>query len=245
MESKIEGRLDLKKIEEMIGGEISLLPGQKNNQPLIKFLAENRLTFALIGHLMGEKADRINGSILSESIDYKSEPELNSIFNQFNKFATGNRVKPGQQVCILDLEANEINGKNIWLSGFSSPKKITSIHDDVVIFQDGESFSRNTFKQIRRWNQVIMFTDVDSFNRCLGIMSLLAGQNGDWNFEIQIDGALKEADNPNYFGGSSLSAIPGTPPDLSDTRSPAQIKMDAMKARKKERDLRLWMGHKG
>jgi hypothetical protein len=66
------------------------------------------------------------------------------------------------------------------------------------------------------------------------------------NLGFPIDNAtVNEADNPNYFGGSSMSAIPGTPPDLSDTRSLAQIRRDAIKARKKELELRRWMGHHG
>lgn len=53
-------------------------------------------------------------------------------------------------------------------------------------------------------------------------------------------GGLSEADNPNYFGGSSQSAIPGTPSDLM----PGPDKEDIIKYKKEMSDLRRFMGHK-
>jgi hypothetical protein len=54
---------------------------------------------------------------------------------------------------------------------------------------------------------------------------------------------LDEADNPNYFGANSASPIPGTPEDLQDVRTPAQKRKDAIRAVKKARELRKFMGH--
>jgi hypothetical protein len=49
---------------------------------------------------------------------------------------------------------------------------------------------------------------------------------------------LTEADDPNYFGGSSQSAIPGTPADLMP-----QPSEDDVKAYHKEMaDLKRFMG---
>jgi hypothetical protein len=59
----------------------------------------------------------------------------------------------------------------------------------------------------------------------------------------RIGHELHEADNPNYFGGSSLSPIGGTPEDLQDTRTPAQKRKDAKRAIKQARELRKFMGH--
>ena len=55
---------------------------------------------------------------------------------------------------------------------------------------------------------------------------------------------LDEADNPMYIGGNQNSPIPGTPEDLSDVRTPAQKRKDAIKAIKQARELRKFMGHK-
>lgn len=51
-------------------------------------------------------------------------------------------------------------------------------------------------------------------------------------------GGLNEADNPNYFGGSSVSAIPGTPSDLMPQPSPKAIKQH----HKEIADLKRFMG---
>lgn len=53
-------------------------------------------------------------------------------------------------------------------------------------------------------------------------------------------GGLQEADNPNYFGGSSQSAIPGTPEDLMPGPSPEEIR----NYHKEMADLKRFMGHK-
>lgn len=50
---------------------------------------------------------------------------------------------------------------------------------------------------------------------------------------------LNEADNPNYFGGSSLSPISGTPPDLIPGPDAEEIKA----YQKQMRDLQRFMGH--
>lgn len=51
-------------------------------------------------------------------------------------------------------------------------------------------------------------------------------------------GGLSEADNPNYFGGSSQSAIPGTPADLMPSPDPEEV----AHYRKEMADLKRFMG---
>lgn len=53
-------------------------------------------------------------------------------------------------------------------------------------------------------------------------------------------GGLNEADNPNYFGGSSMSAIPGTPSDLMPGPSPEEVE----EYHKQMADLRRFMGRR-
>ncbi len=55
----------------------------------------------------------------------------------------------------------------------------------------------------------------------------------------KVLGGLTEADNPNYFGGSSQSAIPGTPDSLRPQPSLEDIK----KYQKEMQDLKRFMGH--
>lgn len=53
-------------------------------------------------------------------------------------------------------------------------------------------------------------------------------------------GSINEADNPNYFGGSSMSPIPGTPSDLV----PGPDKADIVAYRKEMAELKRFLGHK-
>lgn len=53
-------------------------------------------------------------------------------------------------------------------------------------------------------------------------------------------GGLNEADNPNYFGGSSQSPIPGTPGDLM----PGPTEEEVKHYKKEMADLKRFMGHK-
>jgi Family of unknown function (DUF6267) len=50
---------------------------------------------------------------------------------------------------------------------------------------------------------------------------------------------VKEADNPDYFGGSSQSAIPGTPPDLMPHPDEEEIRAHNIEMAR----MRRWMGH--
>lgn len=54
-----------------------------------------------------------------------------------------------------------------------------------------------------------------------------------------LDGVM-EADNPNYFGGSSISPIPGTPADLM----PGPDEEEVVAHKKEMADLRRFLGHK-
>lgn len=53
-------------------------------------------------------------------------------------------------------------------------------------------------------------------------------------------GGINEADNPNYFGGSSMSAIPGTPSDLMPGPSQEEVE----EYHKQMADLRRFMGRR-
>jgi hypothetical protein len=52
-------------------------------------------------------------------------------------------------------------------------------------------------------------------------------------------GGLTEADNPDYFGGSSQSAIPGTPDSLQPQPDPEEIRAH----NREMAQMRRWMGH--
>lgn len=53
-------------------------------------------------------------------------------------------------------------------------------------------------------------------------------------------GGINEADNPNYFGGSSMSAIPGTPSDLM----PGPSRKEVEEYHKEMAELRRFMGRR-
>lgn len=55
----------------------------------------------------------------------------------------------------------------------------------------------------------------------------------------RVLGGLTEADNPDYFGGSSQSAIPGTPPDLMPHPDEEEIRAHNIEMAR----MRKWMGH--
>lgn len=85
--------------------------------------------------------------------------------------------------------------------------------------------------------------DALSDQEVMKIMKLAASNMG-----VPLGKQLEEGDNPNFFGGGagagSQSAIPGTPDDLSDTRTPEKKRRDAIKARRNAIELQRWMGHK-
>lgn len=56
----------------------------------------------------------------------------------------------------------------------------------------------------------------------------------------RVLGGLTEADNPNYFGGSSISPIPGTPRSLQLQPSKKSLRAD----RKEAAQLQRFMGHR-
>ena len=80
---------------------------------------------------------------------------------------------------------------------------------------------------------ILCFSDYDSYEKAANLIMLKTG------IQIPINDEIKEADNPNYFGGSSQSAIPGTPPDLQPRPSAKKIRRE----RQQERDLQRFMGH--
>lgn len=80
---------------------------------------------------------------------------------------------------------------------------------------------------------VLCFPDYDSYEKAANLIMLKTGT------QLPVNSKLKEADNPNYFGGSSQSAIPGTPPDLQPKPSVKKI----LRKRREERALQRFMGH--
>jgi hypothetical protein len=88
-----------------------------------------------------------------------------------------------------------------------------------------------------------MYTDGSSELRDRIIRSLYPNSNAPDRIKGVLDsvlGDINEADNPNYFGGSSLSPISGTPADLM----PGPSKEEVEQYHKEMRDLQRFMGHK-
>lgn len=80
---------------------------------------------------------------------------------------------------------------------------------------------------------ILCFPDYDSYEKAANLIMLKTG------IELPVNKKLREADNPNYFGGSSQSAIPGTPPDLQPRPSAKKLRQQ----RREERALQRFMGH--
>jgi cytidyltransferase-like protein len=92
-----------------------------------------------------------------------------------------------------------------------------------------------------------LYTNADDEGKMKIISQLYPGSKKPKTIKKKLDqylGGLTEGDNPNFFGGSSMSAIPGTPEDLNDTRTPTQKRHDAIRAHKQEVHLQRWMGHR-
>lgn len=90
-----------------------------------------------------------------------------------------------------------------------------------------------------------MYTDGDEATRTQIIRDLYPLAKAPKKIKAILDrvlGGLTEADNPNYFGGSSQSAIPGTPPDLLVV--PKKERARAVHDAKEQHALQRFMGHR-
>lgn len=197
-EGKQEYKLNLESIEKQFG-EIKLTGGVvRNNQPLLRFLAKNGISSEVFDHLIEQKIGKVmKDKTITESID-KKDKNLNHIFSQFNNFSTGNKVKVGDSVSVLSLEALSLSNNTIELTGFLKPQTITNISDNYVEFESGETFPKQRIIQTRMLRQVIFFHNVEQAKKCLTVMSLHSGKTGDWEFSIDV----ADADN-----GSSKQGV--------------------------------------
>jgi hypothetical protein len=177
-------KLNLKKIEEQFG-EIKLEGGVvRNNQPLLRFLSKNNIPSEIFDHLIEQKIGKVmKDNTITESID-KTDKNLNHIFSQFNNFSTGNKVKVGDSVSALSLEALSLSNNTIELTGFLKPQTITNINNNYVEFESGETFPKQKIIQTKMWRQVIFFHNVEQAKKCLTVMALNSGKMSDWEFTI-------------------------------------------------------------
>jgi hypothetical protein len=177
-------KLNLKKIEEQFG-EIKLEGGVvRNNQPLLRFLSKNNIPSEIFDHLIEQKIGKVmKDNTITESID-KTDKNLNHIFSQFNNFSTGNKVKVGDSVSALSLEALSLSNNTIELTGFLKPQTITNINNNYIEFESGETFPKQKIIQTKMWRQVIFFHNVGQAKKCLTVMALNSGKIGDWEFTI-------------------------------------------------------------
>lgn len=192
-EGRQEYALNLDSIEEKFG-QIKLQGGiVRNNQTLLRYLAKNNLSTAVFDHLIEQKIDKITkNKIITESID-ANDKSLKAIFSQFNNFSTGNRVKVGDSVSVLNLEALQLSGNTIELTGFLQPQTITAVNNNYVEFESGEIFPKQPILQLRMWRQVIFFHSVEHAKKCLMVMQLHSGKTDDWEFSINVQQDVREA----------------------------------------------------
>lgn len=184
-EGKKTYKLNLEAIENRFG-EIKIGNTILNNQPLLNYLCKNDISSDVFYYLIEEKLNKLHPNVVNESVD-KIDPELKYIFSQFNNFSTGNQVKVGDMVSVLDLEAFLISQINIELSGFTEPRKIIEVTNNYVRFETNQVFPKRPVIQTKMWRQTIFFHDSDQAKKCVTLMTLLSDDNGNFNFSINVD----------------------------------------------------------
>lgn len=125
------------------------------NRKLESYFVKKNLSTDLFYYAANAELTKNSNTIISESIE--SDENLQHIFDSFDKFSTGNTVKPGDRCCLLELEATDFGkNKTIVLSGFSSMKKIIKVSNDYVVFEDYDTYPKNKIEQSKVWRQVIL-----------------------------------------------------------------------------------------
>jgi hypothetical protein len=217
----------------------------------LKYSIEQNVNPMLYYFALNQQIEKqYHSNIMAESINVKNEQTLEHIFDQFGD-CIEDTPRVGDKVCLLELSAEDYgrNNRKIILSGFKTLKTVVKNDGTYIQFDDGSVYPEIPIIQTRVWKRIATFRDPAQLDKCLLIMELSSGKitssDGDWIMSINLDDIdIKEADNPNYFGGSSMSPIPGTPEDLNDTRTQAEKRRDARRAHKKAVELQRWMGHK-
>lgn len=186
LEGKKFHKLNLESIEKRFG-EIHLGGGTTlKNQKLINFLHKANQPEKVYEYILVQKLAKLNGSTLNESIDSTDE-NLNHLFDRFNSCSSGNKVKVGDDIAVLELEAMHIgNAYSIELSGFLNPKEVVAADNRYIKVISGETYPRIKIEQLSMWRQVIFFDSKENAEKCLTYMSLLSGKLGDWDLSINV-----------------------------------------------------------
>jgi hypothetical protein len=147
---------------------------------------------ALFFELFFYKSALTHGISITESLD-PTDPTIIRLFDHFGNFETGNKIKVGDQVSLIELTANQLTAgndyKNIYINGFISPKTITEVFDNVIAFSDGSVYpaTADIIKQTKMWKQVIIFHKSDQAEKCLTILSLFGNKTGDWMIKNEVN----------------------------------------------------------
>lgn len=183
-------KLNLAEFEQQFG-TIKYVGGgtTRLNQPIIKLLAETN-SFWMWDHLIDQKIiSEQGGQNITEAINENNE-SLVSIFNAFNNFATGNRIKVGDSVAALELEATAMTSSavNVVLLGSTLLSSVDGVNDDIVWLSNGEVYpirSNRTVK-ITAWRQTIFFDSEEAAEKCLSFMSMFAQKAKDITMQIDV-----------------------------------------------------------
>jgi hypothetical protein len=185
-EGKKISRLNLESIENEFG-KIEVHGGSvRRNQPLLRHMAKAGQPAEIFFYIIAQKANSLYGQPLEEAVD-PSNKELNTVFDQFNQFSTGNRVKVGDEVTVLDLEAwSWGNINNIILDGSLTLTTVDMVSPDYVVLGTGDTFPKRRIEQVGKWRQTIFFHDGDTAKKCLATMAMLSGKIGIWDLKIEV-----------------------------------------------------------
>jgi len=190
--------LNLAAIEQHIG-EICIDGGiSAKNQHIYKWLAEqypNKNMWPLFDAIICEKLEHVYGNkTLTE--DANKDKNLVHIFNQFNSCATGNKVKPGDSISVIELSAY-INSKTIYVESWLTPHKVVQVDAQFLYLDNKEIFPNiNVIQQnMQVWKQIIFFRDSSKAENCLTMLSLFGDQYGDWKIEFDNHDAVSEDDS--------------------------------------------------
>jgi hypothetical protein len=165
------------------------------NQHVIHYLMRNYPgsdPFAIFNNAIERKIHQIDGSAtIMESATLTDA--LNDYFDKFNQFNTGIKVKPGDKLVVLELDAFILLGKsNVTLEGSMVPRTVYSVSAHNVQFTDGSSYPTRTAKMPMRWQQVIFFKDTEAARQCVTLFRLLEQQSGVVRLSVGVDDTLEE-----------------------------------------------------
>jgi hypothetical protein len=112
------------------------------------------------------------------------------LFNLFDTFKTGNNIKLGDNISLIELSAWHLNGnsvKQVYIDGFIDSKKVMSISNNQIVLEDGVWPKIDTLiNQAKFSKQVIIFTDPKQADQCLTAITLFGNKVKDWNIKNSI-----------------------------------------------------------